>query len=156
MGAGVTRFDDWPERLLACIEAARARPFAWGQQDCALFAADCVRAMTGADPAAAFRGRYACARGAYAILRRTVGAGVRAGFKPAPTNRKGEALAGAWTAALGAPLANPACAQRGDVVLVDTSTGAATGVVVGAGLAAAGPDGVIFLPLDAARLAWRV
>jgi hypothetical protein len=150
----MTRFDDWPERLLACVAAARARPFAWGSHDCGLFAADCVRVMTGADPAASYRRCYASKHGAYAVLRRGAGAGgVRAGFKTAPT---GAALAAAWTAALGMPLASPNLAQRGDVVLVESRAGAACGVVLGGVIAAAGPKGLVFLPLGAALQAWRV
>jgi hypothetical protein len=38
-------------------EAAR-QGFAWGKRDCMLFAADWVLLRTGADPAAAWRGRY--------------------------------------------------------------------------------------------------
>jgi hypothetical protein len=114
-----------------------------------LFAADCVRAITGVDPAASYRGHYASQRGARAVLRRHVGAGL----KPATTHN---ALSAAWTAALGTPLAHPYLAQRGDVVLVDTDAGAAAGVVVGGAIAAAGPVGLIFLPLRLARRAWRV
>jgi hypothetical protein len=51
------RYEDWPQRLVAAIEAARGRPFSWGAMDCCLFAADVVLAMTGVDYAAGFRGR---------------------------------------------------------------------------------------------------
>jgi hypothetical protein len=178
------RYGDWPERLARCIAAARTRRFAWGEHDCALFAADCVQAMTGRDPAGAYRGRYRTALGVARLLR-----------------QRNSDLAGAWTAALGAPLANPAYAQRGDVVVfaiaafappIEANGGAtgqvlasiggakqaassggagkkplaapgggqinaaATGICLGSRCAAAGPGGLSFVPLAAARLAWRV
>lgn len=46
------------------LRVARARPFAWGRHDCALFAADWVLNETGHDPAAAWRGRYRSEAGA--------------------------------------------------------------------------------------------
>ena len=52
------RLPDWRPRLVAYIEEVRARPFAYGSHDCALFVAGAVAAMTGFDPAAGFRGRY--------------------------------------------------------------------------------------------------
>lgn len=43
-------------------------PFAWGSNDCCLFAADCVKAVTGRDPAADLRGAYSDAAGAARML----------------------------------------------------------------------------------------
>lgn len=63
------RRPDWRIALHAAIEDHRREPFVWGERDCALFAADCVAAMTGEDLAAPFRGRYATPRGALRILR---------------------------------------------------------------------------------------
>lgn len=45
----MTRLPDWPARLAAYLEAQRVQPFAWGSNDCVLFAAGAVRAITGAD-----------------------------------------------------------------------------------------------------------
>ena len=53
------RLEDWPERLAAFVEARRAMPFRWGQNDCALFAADAVAAVTGVDLAERWRGLWA-------------------------------------------------------------------------------------------------
>jgi len=60
---------DWDVRLFAYIEANSARPFVWGEFDCALFACNCVREMTGFDMAAEFRGKYKSARGALRIIK---------------------------------------------------------------------------------------
>lgn len=40
------------------IENARDKTFEWGKFDCWLFVADCVKAMTGIDPAKGLRGNY--------------------------------------------------------------------------------------------------
>lgn len=66
--AHLPRRAGWPEHLHACIAARLGQPFAWGRHDCCLFAADCVAAITGADPAADLRGRYATASSAQRLL----------------------------------------------------------------------------------------
>lgn len=45
-------------RLEAYVERTRRDPFVWGKQDCALWVAGAVEAMTGRDLAEPFRGRY--------------------------------------------------------------------------------------------------
>ena len=136
------RHRDWEARLAAAIEASRAKPFAWGDFDCALAMADLVAAMTGVDAGARFRGRYKTARGAAGALRRR-GAGT---------------LEATLTALFGDPVPRT-FAQRGDVVLVDTEAGPAAGVVAldGASMHVAAPErGQIRLPLRLATMAWRV
>jgi hypothetical protein len=63
------RLPDWQDRLTLFIELRRSMAFAWGSNDCALFAADAVVAMTGVDFGAPFRGRYDDAAGAALALR---------------------------------------------------------------------------------------
>ena len=87
---------DWPERLAEFIEARRLEPFAWGKNDCALFAADAVNLLIGVDYAESLRG-YTTERGALGKIKRA--GGLRA-----------------FAAAL--PEKPPGLAQRGDVVLV--------------------------------------
>lgn len=72
-GRGLRRREDWQRRLDAALAGARGRAFAWGEHDCALFAADMVDAMCGSAVAARFRGRYKTARGAAGRLRRMGG-----------------------------------------------------------------------------------
>jgi hypothetical protein len=55
-------------QLAAFLSAAASQGFAWGRHDCMLFAADWARALTGDDPAAAWRGSYDSQFGALAIL----------------------------------------------------------------------------------------
>lgn len=51
----LVRFPDWQERLTDFLHDRREMPFAWGSNDCALFACDAVLAMTGTDLAEWFR-----------------------------------------------------------------------------------------------------
>lgn len=133
------RREDWPLRLNAWLESIREKPFAWGVHDCVLGAADAVRMMTGVDPAAAFRGCYGTGFAASRILIEHGGL---------------EAMA---SAALGAPLASPRLAGRGDLVLVEAGIeGPALAVVILADAAAPGPAGVTFVPMKDWRIAWRV
>jgi hypothetical protein len=66
MSANLTERRQRLEDYLATIEG---QPFAWGSLDCALFAADAVRAMTGQDLGASFRGQYTDADSADAAIR---------------------------------------------------------------------------------------
>lgn len=51
------------------LNAAKARPFAWGEFDCLLWLADWVAERTGIDPAADLRGTYATLLGAARIVK---------------------------------------------------------------------------------------
>lgn len=79
------RLPDWQVRLASLMAQRRAAAFAWGSNDCCLFAADALRAITGHDPAADLRGAYCTALQAARVLR-TVGgvAGVAATRAGAP------------------------------------------------------------------------
>ena len=136
----MTRRCDWPERLAEAVWAARGRAFAWGRHDCALFAFDCVRAMTGVDHLAAFRGRYRSANGAARVLRSIGGV---------------KTIEELVTGIFGQPRPVVA-AQRGDVVLIDGDLGPTLGVCLGARAAFSGPDGLVYAPTATARSAWRV
>ena len=134
------RRHDWQARLDAVLRDAETRPFAWGRQDCALFACDCIAAMCDEDPAARFRGRYRSGSGAYGAIRRLGGA---------------RDLAGLATKVLGASIA-PAFARRGDLAEVETETGPALGVVLGREIALVAPEGLVRVAAARARRAWRV
>ena len=43
----MSRVEDWPERLLETVDAAKLQPFGWGIADCITFALDCARAVRG-------------------------------------------------------------------------------------------------------------
>jgi hypothetical protein len=131
------RVEGWETRLAEAVAAAQARPFAWGEHDCATWAFDVRRALTGADAAEAWRGRYRTAIGARRVLRRVL---------------RADSHQAAATAILGAPLATQLLAQRGDIVLLSD----AFGVCLGADCAFLAPNGLTFRPLSETELAWRV
>lgn len=63
------RRDDWRARLAAEMDRQRREPFKWGSHDCALgFASGIVEAITGADLARGFRGKYRTPQEAAKIL----------------------------------------------------------------------------------------
>lgn len=136
MGPAV-RFPDWHARLIALIEERRAQPFVWGVNDCCLWPADAVLAMTGNDPAADFRGAYCNPRGAHDVLSKLGGmaaAGARCGQEIPPL-----------------------CAQVGDVGLVSSDGKRDRGAVcIGEQWLAVVKDGLGLVDLKCATKAWRV
>ncbi|WP_313818720.1 DUF6950 family protein [Cupriavidus sp.] len=132
------RLNDWPERLAAFIEARRERAFSWGDSDCCLFVCDAIEAMTGADPAARWRGLYASEKAARRLMRDNGG------------------VAGLANLAFGRQPIPPLLAARGDVVLVDTPAGEALAICIGDRLAAQGAAGIDYLPHDAAKMVWKI
>jgi len=133
------RREDWPEQLAAAVKEAETKPFQWGEHDCCLFAADIVLAMTGEDPAVAFRGRYRTATGAKRALTR-----YGRGSVPATV----DALFGARH--------RPQMARRGDLLLAATAQGEAVGVCVGPHGVFAAPAGLTRVPLADCLCSWRV
>lgn len=132
----MNRLPDWPGRLIACVEAAREKPFAWGRHDCCTFAADCIEAMTGVDLAEGFRGTYGSARAGLERLERMGGLeGLADRFLPR--------LERLWC-------------SRGDVVLVPHGLRAFLAVVIDHRAAAPGPRGLVFVPACRFSLAWEV
>lgn len=106
----LARFKDWEARALAYFSALRDTPYAWGENDCALFAAGFVAAITGQDFAAAWRGTYNDEAGARLVM-------ARLGCDHV------EDLPNAYLPAL-----HPALAQRGDIVAIDGPLGVFLGV----------------------------
>lgn len=133
------RLPDWPERLAELLAQRLRAAFVWGANDCALFAADNIQALTGLDPASHLRGQYHDEAAAQAVLAAEGG------------------LRGLAEALLGAPMDNPALAQRGDVVCVALEGRDTLGVVTGAGRwAAPGARGLVYRPMSEVAVAWRV
>jgi hypothetical protein len=135
------RLPNW-ERLLAAEFAAAPAHFEWGTFDCAMFAANCVRAITGSDPAAEFRSTYSTEEAAAKI----VGGDLGAFIAPLCKNH-------------GMREVPPAYGRRGDVVLVDNGDPAhALGIVDHTGRFArcAGPKGLARVAMHKWLRAWRV
>jgi hypothetical protein len=133
------RRSDWQNRLADAIEAAREMPFSWGFHDCATWAFDIRRDLTGGeDIAALWRGCYRTALGAHRVMKRL-------GW---------DSLEAAGRDLLGTPLPTVLQAKRGDLVLGGPDP--AYGICVGARVAFVAPDCLVFISLSDCSLAWRV
>lgn len=133
-----TRRPDWRPRLTAYLTETAGQGFRYGSNDCALFAAGAVRAMTDCDPAAAWRGTYTTVEGGFKRLR-------KAGFQDHVD------LAGSLFVEI-----LPVFAQVGDLALVEGSDGNALSVFAGETIACLTPQGLGHLPRSAAVRAWSV
>ena len=127
---------EWRSKFDALIAKRMGNPFSWGTQDCCMFAADCAVINGGADPFTDKRGTYNDAAGA---LRALVDVG-------------GIEAAGAR---FGAPI-RPLMAMVGDVGLVPCGEREALAVCVGDVWLAPAAAGLAAMPLESARMAWRI
>ena len=133
------RLPEWRERLQVYLQSIAHEPLEFGRHDCALFAADAVRAMTGVDLAEAYRGRYTTLHGGMRIL-------ARDGFSDQV------ALVAAHLAPVTVAMAMP-----GDLAVFETQSGRALGVVQGAAVYVLHVDGLLGLvPLTDATEAFTV
>lgn len=139
------RTEHWEGALAEHLRVEIAKPFAWGEHDCALFTCGVIRLLTGTDPAAEFRGTYTTARGAAKVIR-TAGGGDLGDLASQLAARHGFAEVA------------PLFARRGDVVLVQTSAGFALAVVDldGTHALAPGVEAAVRVPLAECRRAWRI
>lgn len=128
------RLADWRPRLVAYVEAVRARPFGYGSHDCALFAAGAVQAMTGVDLAADFRGRYTSLKEGLKLARGAHLAVLQSSFQPIPT----------------------AFAGVGDIALIGEVGVPAMGVFDGEMILVLREEGLGLIPRAAATSAYRV
>jgi hypothetical protein len=132
----VARLNDWQSRLGALLAERRAEPFAWGTNDCCTFACDCVRAISGHDPAEGLRA-HRTAQEATNVLQGIGG------------------VQGAADARLGPRIA-PALAQVGDVGLGELEGRDTLLVCVGDAWVGPGGAGTVRLPFEAVEAtAWR-
>ena len=131
------RHDNWPALLAGFIEERRAMPFAWGSNDCCLFAADWVRRACGVDIAEQFRGKYFSAIGAHRFV-------AEAGGVENLIERAGASRLPAMMA------------RRGDLVSMDNGDGVALGVCLGHLSAFVGKNGLLFYShANAQAICWR-
>lgn len=129
------RQPDWQLRFEAFIASRLSAPFVWGSNDCAVFAADCVQALTGQDPAPAGLRAHSTEKQALRALKRHGG------------------VAGIATAVLGQPV--PASqANIGDVVLCKAGHRDMLAICNGGSALAPSARGLVTVPLGA--LCWRV
>lgn len=142
------RLREWQEGLEACLAERVARPFEWGIHDCCMFAADCVLACTGVDPAEDLRGTYSDIDGALEVVAEHGG------------------LPAIAAARLGPEIA-PALAQVGDVAVLPAMPRHEGDPIVqafphmlavwsGAMWLAPWETGYVALPAESALQAWRI
>ena len=132
----LTRLRDWPERLDALLRARAETPFAWGHNDCCIFAADVVQALTGHDPMRALRGLYASRRDAQRLL------GTLGGFEATITGVLG-------------PRISSMQVTVGDVLLIHNAGREMLAVCNGVSAVAPGRAGLVAVPVVDVRAAWR-
>lgn len=131
----MTKLHDWQLRLEALIGQRQTAPFAWGLHDCCTFAADCVEAITGQDPAPAGLRLHRTEKQALRALKRHGG------------------VVGIATSAMGQPVSSSQ-ARVGDVVLCQAGKRDMLGVCNGTTALAPGPTGLVTVPIG--ELCWRV
>jgi hypothetical protein len=68
------RISTWEDALSDYIAIKRDEPFEYGVNDCCLFAAGAVQAITAEDPMAEFRGKYDSLKGSLTVIKE-IGAG---------------------------------------------------------------------------------
>jgi len=134
----MARLDDWPDRLAAHVEEWRHKPFKWGRYDCAMFCVYGEKAICGETRFDDYVGQYQTPKGSLRILRQ-IGNGDLADNV---AQRLSEVA--------------PPEAGRGDWALIDTPDGDALSLIVGDKVAAMGRDGLVFLPREAVKRAWKV
>ena len=132
------RLEHWPQALSHMSLEARHTPHEWGTHDCALFAANCVEAITGDDLMHDIRGRYSSPVGAARVIKNE-------GFDSL------EEMVASRTE----PCAVNEC-RRGDVVICDGENGDFLAVVMGHYAVAPAPEGLVQVSLMHARRGFRV
>lgn len=103
------RVRGWESILHAELQAAKDRPFIWGEHDCVTWVANVILALTGTDYMAEFRGTYDSQLGARRLIKEI-----------------GGDLPGCVDGKL--PSIPVPMARRGDVVLYENALGICCGV----------------------------
>lgn len=134
----MTRHTDWRRRLTAYLAEKSRQPFEEGRNDCALFAAGAVQAMTGRDPAGDWRGAYDSTLAGMRALKEA-GYDDHVAFAAAHFEEKPAAFA-----------------RPGDIAVVPGPDGPALGIVQGPGIYVLNPAGLAIVPLTAAHRAFGV
>ena len=130
------RIHHWQSALSKPVQERWHQPFAWGVQDCFLWAADCVLTVTGEDVASTERGAYNDARSAARLVEELGGV----------------AAIGASRFGAEVPVAS---AQVGDVVLVRFDGRDTLAVCMGMHALGPGELGLVSVSMDDALKVWR-
>ena len=141
----LTRLEHWPSALSDYLLRTEGVRFRYGVQDCGLFVAGAIHAMTGVDVVANLRG-YDNRKEAFKRIAALCGH---------PTM---EAVSVHLAALYGIPEVPVLCAQRGDAVMLRSGRRSSLGIVAMHGTEILTPyrDGLLRLPLSHARRAWHI
>jgi hypothetical protein len=129
------------------LDRAKA-PFAWGSNDCALFAADGIMAICGVDIADDFRGKYDSQSSAFALIHSVCGGSTVA-----------DAAAHCAAKHNLPELKYPLMAQRGDLVIATNGDGSPIAGLIhlnGRHIVSVSEKGLVLLPITSVTRAWRV
>lgn len=133
----MNRSHDWQIRLERFAWDRARMPFAWGTNDCAIFASDCVLAITGTDPAPRDLRGHRTAKEAYRAIATHGG------------------LENIATEALG-PSVMPSLASVGDVVLLEMAGRPAFAICNGSTALMPSRVGLVSVPMITALKAWKI
>lgn len=135
----LTRFENWPLLLSRYIQERDNLPFVWGENDCLLFCAGCVNALTGVDFGAEFRAKnYTNEAQAKELI------------------AKYGTMTDLVSFYLGNPRPFPMKNRRGDIVIADIEGVSAAGVIddTGRNVAFLTHKGIIRLPVKETMMVW--
>ena len=144
----MTKLDHWQTRTFPNFLRERAStPFCWGKNDCAMFAADAIRAITGIDIASDFRGKYTTELGAMKTIKQVCGgssvvdAAIYCATKHGLMENK-----------------HPLMAKVGDLVIVSNGGTMIAGVVHtnGREVVSVGESGLVLLPITQVTRSWSI
>ncbi len=136
----IYKLDNWPVAFAAALSHAENKPFIWGENDCCLFACNCIFATTGIDLARTFRG-YTTAPEAAALI-----AGYGGLYQ----------LVSAVCRKHDIPEILPRQARRGDPVLFEGGEGSTLGICTGDKIAAPGRSRLATCGILKGIHAWRI
>ena len=136
----IHKLENWPGAFASALSHVQNKPFIWGENDCCLFACNCILAITGVDLARTFRG-YNTANEATAHI-----AGYGGLYE----------LVSAICREHGMPEIPPRQARRGDPVLFEGGFGLTLGICVGDKVVAPGRNRLSSYGILKGLHAWRI
>ena len=137
ISTNLKRSEDWESQLSQTVADHLHQPFAWGSNDCVMFAAACVEAMTGVSLVRHLHCTWASQSEAIRAIAKLGGITV-------------------VVDCLGLVAVPPLCAQRGDLVLHRRDGNDALAICLGDKLAGPSDSGLLFFGLENGVKAWRV
>ena len=136
------RVKNWERSFNELLEYKATQQFSWGVNDCCLFTADFIAAITGVDLAQGIRGSYHDALGAARFVKAMGGI---------------DGIADAILDFNGFKRTLPALSRRGDALLIEIKKSRfAFGVNGGNYALFSGYDGLVRFPISKTKLAWRI